>query len=160
MDNNILTFSKLENGRPDDGWLPTNENINALPSGVKNYIHDLTAFDPGYLVRENALLRDNLKECHDYITLLKREKIMSTKSDYEYGRGRQEHVDKECSCYNSHMLKICHFKEEPEFDFELDSLPSSKGGTTLCGKTKRKHKMKRFGPMSTRCIYPGCDACC
>lgn len=68
----MLTFDKISNGRPDDGWLPTSENINNLPVGVKNFVHDLESIcDPADMVIENALLRDQLKECHDYITLLK-----------------------------------------------------------------------------------------
>jgi len=47
-----------------------------------------------------------------------------------------------------------------EYDYEQDSTPWSKGGDTLCGKLGRKHKMKRFSPMSTRCVYPGCEAFC
>lgn len=68
-----MTFATLENGRPDDGWLPTPENINALPIGIKNYVYHLeTNADPAGMVIENALLRDQLRECHKYITLLKR----------------------------------------------------------------------------------------
>lgn len=69
----MLTFEKIKNGRPDDGWLPTCENINNLPVGVKNYVHDLqTNCDPAGMVMENALIRDRLKECYEYIALLKR----------------------------------------------------------------------------------------
>lgn len=76
MNNTLLSFDKIANGRPNDGWLPTNENINSLPVGIKNYVHDLqTNADPSGMVMENALLRDQLKECHDYITLLKRNKL-------------------------------------------------------------------------------------
>ena len=46
-----------------------------------------------------------------------------------------------------------------DYDYEIDSKPPEEGGTTLCGKLGRKHKMKRYGPMHTGCIYPGCDAC-
>lgn len=75
MNNTLLSFDKISKGRPDDGWLPTSENVNNLPVGVKNFIHDLeTVCDPAGMVIENALLRDQLKECHDYITLLKRKK--------------------------------------------------------------------------------------
>lgn len=73
MEHAFLTFDRLKNGRPDDGWLPTSENINNLPVGIKNFIHDIqTLCDPAGMVIENALLRDQLKECHDYIVLLKR----------------------------------------------------------------------------------------
>jgi len=44
----------------------------------------------------------------------------------------------------------------PSYDFEMDSDPN---GGTLCGELGRKHRMKRYGPMSTRCTYEGCDGC-
>ncbi len=67
----MLTFKQIAIGRPNDGWLPTSKNINALPVGIKNFIHDLeTNCDPAGIVIENALLRDQLKECHEYIVLL------------------------------------------------------------------------------------------
>lgn len=47
-----------------------------------------------------------------------------------------------------------------DYDFELASIPESRGGTTLCGKFGRNHKMERISEMSTKCIYPGCDAFC
>lgn len=49
---------------------------------------------------------------------------------------------------------------EPLWDYEMDSLPPEKGGQTLCGKLGRKHRMKRWGPMSTTCVFYGCCACC
>ncbi len=52
-----------------------------------------------------------------------------------------EEYDEKCSCY----------------DFELESDSS---GPTLCGKLKRKHKMKRYNWSSTRCVYLGCDGYC
>jgi hypothetical protein len=50
-------------------------------------------------------------------------------------------------------------QEEENFDFELDSSEDkdSSHGDTACGKAGRKHRMKRRGPMSTTCIYPGCN---
>lgn len=40
-------------------WLPTPENINALPASVRDYIHGLEAnADPAGMVRENVQLRD------------------------------------------------------------------------------------------------------
>lgn len=45
-----------------DNWLPTSENINALPEPVRKYIHDLHATtDQAVLVRENVLLRDQVR---------------------------------------------------------------------------------------------------
>lgn len=60
-----------ERPRYDDGWRGTSDNINALPVGIKNYIHDLeTNADPAGMVIENGLLRDQIKEAQDYIVLL------------------------------------------------------------------------------------------
>lgn len=43
-------------------WLPTPENINALPEPIRKHIHDLVAnCDPAGMVQENALLRDTCK---------------------------------------------------------------------------------------------------
>jgi len=40
-------------------WLPTPENINALPEYLRDYIHQLEATcDPAGLVRENMQLKD------------------------------------------------------------------------------------------------------
>jgi hypothetical protein len=51
-----------------DNWLPTSENINALPRPLRKYIHDLhTHCDPAGLVRENALLRDRLEQLEELI---------------------------------------------------------------------------------------------
>lgn len=45
-----------------DNWLPTPENINALPDPVRGYIHDLvTNADPAGMVRENITVRDENK---------------------------------------------------------------------------------------------------
>src|ERR1700743_1324695 len=44
-------------------WTPTPENINALPPGVRSYIHDLeTMADPAGIVRENHCLREDNSE--------------------------------------------------------------------------------------------------
>ena len=46
---------------PDD-WLPTSENLNALPEPLRKYIHDLhTASDNATLVRQEALTRTEYK---------------------------------------------------------------------------------------------------
>jgi len=49
---------------------------------------------------------------------------------------------------------------EKQYDFTMTSLPPEEGGTTLCGRLGRPHKMKRHGPMKTVCVYAGCDAFC
>ena len=44
--------------------------------------------------------------------------------------------------------------------FEMGSRRPEDGGTTACGRLGINHKMRRFGPMDTRCVNPGCVACC
>lgn len=45
-----------------EDWLPTPENINALPEPVRKFIHDIeTNVDPQGLVRENVLIKDTCK---------------------------------------------------------------------------------------------------
>lgn len=46
------------------------------------------------------------------------------------------------------------------YDFEMNSKSPEQGGTTLCGRLGRKHRMKRMGSLKTACVYPGCDAVC
>ena len=46
-------------------WLPTPDNVNALPPGVRDYIHSLEALcDPAYIVQKNMLLQDQV----DYLS--------------------------------------------------------------------------------------------
>ena len=43
-------------------WLPTAENINALPDPIRRYIHDLeTNADPAGMVQENIILKETCK---------------------------------------------------------------------------------------------------
>lgn len=52
-------------------WLPTAENINALPEALRKFIHDLeTNADPAGMVAENALLRDTVTQLQVKVTLL------------------------------------------------------------------------------------------
>ena len=45
-----------------ESWMPTPDNINALPEAVRKYIHDIeTNTDPAHLVRENTLIKDTCK---------------------------------------------------------------------------------------------------
>lgn len=47
----------------DSDWLPTSENINALPLPLRRYIMELqTNADPAGIVRENAVLRHDNAE--------------------------------------------------------------------------------------------------
>ena len=44
------------------GWLPTAENINALPEGLRRYVHDLqTRCDPADDVQRMALMGDTIR---------------------------------------------------------------------------------------------------
>lgn len=48
---------------PGADWLPTAENINSLPKGMKNYICGLeTNADPQWVIRENILMKDLIRQ--------------------------------------------------------------------------------------------------
>ena len=43
-------------------WIPTSENINALPEEIRKYIHDLeTMCDPSGYVQSIAILKDTIR---------------------------------------------------------------------------------------------------
>ncbi len=45
-----------------EGWLPTAENVNALPEGIRRYVHDLqTRYDPAHDVQRMALQADTIR---------------------------------------------------------------------------------------------------
>jgi len=45
-----------------EGWLPTAENINALPDGIRSFVHDLqTRCDPAGDVQKMALQADTIR---------------------------------------------------------------------------------------------------
>lgn len=55
----LLRLEKIE---VNDDWLPTPENINALPEPVRKYIRDIeTNIDPQGMVRENVLIKDTCR---------------------------------------------------------------------------------------------------
>ena len=55
-------ISKLDKLEINEDWLPTPENINALPEPVRKFIHDIeTNTDPAHIVRENILIKDTCK---------------------------------------------------------------------------------------------------
>ena len=57
---NIVHF--MQKPEIKKGWLPTAENINALPEPVRNYIADMqTNADPPSMVADNIILRDTVK---------------------------------------------------------------------------------------------------
>lgn len=48
--------------REPKDWLPTSDNINALPNGIRKYIHDLeTNVDPAGIIAQNTFLRDQVE---------------------------------------------------------------------------------------------------
>lgn len=56
-----------------DGWLPTAENINALPEPVRAYIHDLISnCDPSGNVATIAILRDSVEALLKQVEELKK----------------------------------------------------------------------------------------
>ena len=85
----LMKLAKLE---VDGGWLPTPENINALPEPVRQFIHDLeTNTDPAHIVRENILIKDT---CRSLLLKLEEKRKVTegwiqkmaedTASDYPY----------------------------------------------------------------------------
>jgi len=45
-----------------EGWLPTPENVNTLPEGIRRYVHDLeTRCDPAHDVQKMALQADTIR---------------------------------------------------------------------------------------------------
>src|SRR5262249_6175520 len=45
-----------------EGWLPTPENVNPLPEGIRRYVHDLeTRCDPAHDVQKMALQADTIR---------------------------------------------------------------------------------------------------
>ena len=60
------------------GWLPTAENINALPEPVRKYIHDIeTNCDPAGMVQDNIIMKDTIKaleiKCEEWPEIKARE---------------------------------------------------------------------------------------
>jgi len=44
------------------GWLPTAENVNALPDGIRRYVHDLeTRCDPAHDIQRMARQADTIR---------------------------------------------------------------------------------------------------
>jgi hypothetical protein len=64
---------KRESLEIDAGWVPTPDNVNALPEPLRKYIHELIAnCDPGDLVRENILLQQQVDELTVLVDAMKR----------------------------------------------------------------------------------------
>src|SRR5215470_5092043 len=57
-----------------EGWLPTAENVNALPEGIRRYVHDLeTRCDPAGDVQKMALQADTIRGLDAKVRELKAE---------------------------------------------------------------------------------------
>lgn len=53
-----------------DDWLPTADNINALPMPLRRYIHDIeTKWDPAHTVQELAAARDLIAQLEAAVVL-------------------------------------------------------------------------------------------
>jgi hypothetical protein len=58
--------------KPFDNWLPTADNINALPPKLKDYVcHIETLCDPQYIIQENCMLRDENENLRILVKSLK-----------------------------------------------------------------------------------------
>src|SRR5215467_10840684 len=69
-----------------EGWLPTTENVNALPEGIRRYVHDLeTRCDPAHDVQKMALQADTIRGLDAKIRALKTE-LASVRRKGERGR--------------------------------------------------------------------------
>ena len=62
----LQAFLEIDASEPPftggEGWLPTAENVNALPEGIRRYVHDLeTRCDPAHDVQKMALQADTIR---------------------------------------------------------------------------------------------------
>src|SRR5215472_3382067 len=59
----FLEIDTTEDGAAGgEGWLPTAENVNALPEGIRRYVHDIeTRYDPAHDVQKMALQADTIR---------------------------------------------------------------------------------------------------
>ena len=58
----VEQIERLQKNKVSEDWLPTPENINALPEPVKKFIYHIeTNTDPAHIVRENILIKDTCK---------------------------------------------------------------------------------------------------
>ena len=63
------------------GWLPTAENVNALPDGIRGYVHDLeTRCDPAHDVQRMARQADTIRALHAKVEELKVELASARKA--------------------------------------------------------------------------------
>jgi hypothetical protein len=69
-----------------EGWLPTAENVKALPEGIRRYIHDLERrCDPAHDVQKMALQGDTIRGLDAKVRELEAE-LASVRRKGERGR--------------------------------------------------------------------------
>ena len=84
-------IERLIQQKPYEGWLPTAENINALPGPVRKYIHDLqTNADPAGMVQENIILKNLCNKLEAKLIQVPVVKIKESRIKPE----RMDHMDK------------------------------------------------------------------
>jgi len=65
-----------------EGWLPTAANVNALPEGIRRYVHDLeTRCDPAGDVQTMALQADTIRGLDAKVRELEAESISTVSSN-------------------------------------------------------------------------------
>lgn len=75
-------------------WLPTAENVNALPEPIRRFVHELsTNADPAGTVRELAMLKDLARELAASNRML-RDQVAAVQA-----QGVPEHCDPSCTGY-------------------------------------------------------------
>jgi len=86
-------------------WLPTPENINALPEPIRKFIHDLeTNTDPARIVRENILIKDTCKAL--VLKLEEKPRVDIEKKGRElFAWSADPHTIKECVAFIRTLLK-------------------------------------------------------
>src|SRR5262245_48596324 len=72
----LQAFLEIDASEPafngGEGWLPTAENVNALPEGIRRYIHDLeTRCDPAHDVQRMARQADTIRALQAKVEELK-----------------------------------------------------------------------------------------
>ena len=63
------------------GWFPTAENVNALPEGIRGYVHDFeTRCDPAHDIQRMARQADTIRALHAKVEELKVDLATSRKA--------------------------------------------------------------------------------
>lgn len=63
-------------------WLPTPDNVNSLPEGLRQYVHDIeTNADPASMVQELTLAKDTIKSMEQWFVEYEKEWSDEDKTD-------------------------------------------------------------------------------